>query len=463
MNAVLKIAFTYFDMAVIQRFTNALGLIALVMAGAAIPMSGSASDSKIVFGMSIFGAACILIVPAFAAGLGLRQASQPVLVHLRPRARLYLLLGSTLAVTLFALVATLPSFAVELYFAVRDFDRGALRFPPPLVAFGFTWTVAAVTFIYMFAASRSVLGMMTFWLLPIALAQLPRYIDELATVISLWQVVAAGLLVWALFAAWYLRAGTISAPVENYSSSRTDGETSPFQWLLASENARTDQPTRSTAIWHYLFGCASIRLFVITGLWIAALFVLMQFFSPHVNARRGQMLLMLPMISFFIGTVAYNSARRARLLWLRAGLSRATLFPLVEREALRATLTTWAIIAAAGLIMAALPDPSRLPQLLMYAAAQFVVALVAFYAGIAIVKDWHIGDMVLFIFLGVLFVAQMAPGIESLRDGSLGRVSATILLVAAILAVALRYHAVRRWRGLDWRLARPLKLGARRS
>lgn len=464
MSTVIRVALACFDMTAVQRWTSGLGLILLAMATAAIFMSGGPNDAQIVFGMSCFGVALILMMPAFGAGIGLRQASRPVMVHLRPHSRLLLLLGSMLAVVLFALVATVPSFLVKLFFAVRPFDPGTLRFPPPRVAFGFCWVMATVAFIYMFAMSRTVLGMMAFWLLPLALVQLLNYNEGLSDVISLWQLVAAAALAWIVFGAWYLRAGEIRPPVQNYSQSRTDGESSPFQWLLAGENARSDQPTRHTAIWHYLFGCASIRLYVITGLWIAAIFVVMQFFSPHGARRpRGQMLLMLPFISFFVATVAYNSARRARLLWLRAGLSRDTLFPLVEREALRAGLTTWIIVAATALTMATLEDPSRLPQLALYAAAQCVVALVAFYTGLSLVKTIRAGDILLCTFLGVLWVAQMAPGQQALRNDRLVIFSAGILVVAGVLAAVLRMHALRRWRGLDWRLIRPLNLASRRS
>lgn len=462
MKAVLRIALAYFDMSIIQRWINAAGLVVLAMAGAFIVMSQGPGDSKIVFGVCCFGAGLILVLPAFGGGIGMRLASRPGVLQLRPHGRARLLAGTTLAVTLFALVATLPSLAVELYFAVRAFERGALDFPPPLAMFQFMWAAFALSFIYVFAVSRSLLGMVAYWLLPAVLTGVGRNIDDWHLLLAPWQVLAFGLLGWILFAGWYLRAASIRRPAHVNSSSNTTGENTPFDWLLASENARTDEPTRHRATWQYLLGCASSRFFVITGLWIAAVFVLMHVFAAP-GKRPGQMLFMLPFLIFHIGTVGYTSARRARFLWLRAGMSREALFHMVERQALRASLTTWAIVAVAAVAVAAYPDPSRLPQLLVYTAAQCVVAVVAFYAGLAIVKDWHIGDMLLFIFLGVLFVVQMVPGAAAMRDGSLTDASVVIAPIAAALALVLRFHAMRRWRGLDWQVARPMKLDSRRS
>jgi hypothetical protein len=463
MRAVVRIALAYFGMLGVQSWINVAGLLFLAGAAAAFAFGTAPGAVQTVFALCVMGVVIILVIPVCGGGVGMRLGSRPGVLHLRPHGRLRLLLGTTLAVTLAAMLAALPSLAAHGFLVVHGFDPGT-RFAPPLVVFGFAWTLFAAAFIYMFAVSWSLIGMMTFWMLPLAISQLARYVGHWASVVTLAQVMAFGLGAWALFALWYLRTGTIRRPVPKFGNSpNTMAECSPFQWLLATENARSDQPTRRLAISHYLLGCASNRLFVITGAWVGAIFLLLHFMGNERPRQPVQVLFMLSFLAFHFGAMAYATARRARLLWLRAGMSRKALFLLGERQALRASLITWAIVASLALVVTALPDPARIPQLLLYAGAQAVVCIAAFYAGFAIVKDWHVGDMLLFIVLGVLFVVQIVLGALAWRSGRLTVTAVLILVIAGILAIALRLHAARRWSGLDWRIARPLKLDSRRS
>jgi hypothetical protein len=172
---------------------------------------------------------------------------------------------------------------------------------------------------------------------------------------------------------------------------------------------------------------------------------------------------MLPFLAFQFGALGYATARRARLLWLRAGMTREALFRLGERQALRASLITWAVVAVVAFALSALADPSRIPQQLLYVAASAAVGTVLFYAGFATVKAWHVGDMLLYIFLGVLFVVQFALAAMAWKDGDSTATTTSILLAAAILTIAMRWLAHRRWRGLDWRIATLPTVSSRRS
>lgn len=465
MSAVLRIALAYFNMLGIQLWLNVLGLLFLVLAaGLFILAANQPNAPESIFAFCCIGVVLILIVPAFGSGIGMRLGSRPGVLHLRPHGRLRMLLAATVAVTLFALLAALPSLATYGFLAAHGLDTH-LRFPSPLLAFGFMWALFALGFIYMFTISWSMLGMFSFWLLPFAITQLMNRVEGWSDLMSPALVISISLLAWSLFTVWYLRAGTIRRPVPQFgNSTNTTDEDSPFRWLLLREESRPGEPTRARATSHYLLGSASGRLHLLTGLWIAGVFLLLHFFGKSDRpAQPGPLLFMLPFLAFQFGAVGYATARRARLLWLRAGMTREALFRLGERQALRASLITWAVVAAVAFALSALPDPSRIPQLLLYVAASAAVGTVVFYAGFATVKAWHVGDMLLYIFLGVLFVVQFAIAAMAWKDGNSAATTSVILVAAGILTIAMRWLAHRRWRAIDWRIATPPTPSSRRS
>jgi hypothetical protein len=464
MRAVLRIALAYFGMLGLQLWLNVLGLAFIAVAAALFILAANQPNApESVFAFCCIGVGLILVMPAFGGGIGMRLGSRPGVLHLRPHGRLRMLLGATVAVTLFALLAALPSLATYAFLAAHGLDTH-LRLPSPLLAFEFMWALFALGFIYMFCISWSVLGMFSSWLLPFAITQLVNRVEGWADLMSPALIVAVGLFAWSVFTVWYLRAGAIRRPVPQFGNTAgTTDEDSPFRWLLLRED-RTGEPTRALATSHYLLGSASGRLHLLTGLWIAGIFVLLHVFSNSDRpAQPGPMLFMLPFLAFQFGALGYATARRARLLWLRAGMTRDSLFRLGERQALRACLITWSVVATVAFALSALPDPSRIPQVLLYVAASAAVGTVVFYAGFATVRAWHVGDVLLYIFLAVLFLVQFVIAAMAWKDGDPATTTAFILLAAGILTLAMRWLAHRRWCRLDWRIATPPTLSSRRS
>jgi hypothetical protein len=162
---------------------------------------------------------------------------------------------------------------------------------------------------------------------------------------------------------------------------------------------------------------------------------------------------MLPFLVFQFESTGYVTARRARMLWLRGGMNRQALFNLAEWQGLRASFISWGVVAGMTAAITPMRDSSPATEVLLYIGTQGAIGVVAFYAGAGVVKDWHIGDMPLFILLGLMFVVSIVVGRDSWQDGYTLAASGFTTLIAVVLVVLLRLLAVHRWRSLDWRVA----------
>jgi hypothetical protein len=418
-----------------------------------------------VFAFTLIGAMLILLTPVFGGGVVLRLASTPGKLHLRPHGRLRVLLGSTLAITAMALVATLPALGALLFQWLHGTPHPG-RIPPPWLSFQISWSMIALYWILMFALSRTVLLVFLFGLLPIAVINVGQFIIRSLPGVTGLHILLSGLVAWAMFGAWYLRAGSIRAPaVPRGFNWNTSGEDSPFQFLLGEERARPGENLRARAVYQYLFGCAGPRLFVITGLWVAAIFLVVHMFSTNGH-RTGpgpwQLLFMLPFVSFCSVTMGYTTARRARFLWLRAGTDRAGLFAVASRLGLRAAMICWGVIAGTVALYVIARDPVGAGPVLLFVASQGIVAIGMFYAGLSLVRDWSAGEVLLCIGLTVLFLAQCFLVPSAFRDDFVASTSIT-LLIAAVLAFLLYGYAARQWRSVDWKLIRMTRLGMQKG
>jgi hypothetical protein len=298
-----------------------------------------------------------------------------------------------------------------------------------------------------------------FGLVPILGVELAKNVRDWFPGITGDHVFAGGLAAWGLFSLWYFSADSIRGPANLRSFSwKTSGEYSPFQYLLKVDEIRPEPDSRSTAIYQYLFGCASRRLFVVNGIWIAALFMLMSALGAERRVRGpGQLMYVLPFLGFFCTAIGFTTARRARLLWLRAGVDRAGLFALASRLGLQAALTTWAVVAGAVGLFAIAGSPAHAPVILLFLAAQTAVATCMFYGGLAMVRDWSAREVLLVIGLMILFLLQMSL-FWPYKIASVIAPWTTMLVLASALAIMFRWYAQRRWRALDWRLIKVGKL-----
>jgi hypothetical protein len=200
-----------------------------------------------------------------------------------------------------------------------------------------------------------------------------------------------------------------------------------------------------------------------TGMWVAALFLLMQVVVPRKPASEKALLVsMLPFMAFNSAVMGYNTARRARLLWLRVGTDRAGIFAVAEKLGLRASMATWSIVAGAVLVYSMLMHPDRALWMALFVASQGAAAICMYYGGFALVWDWSARDKALTSILAILFLLQVSI-LGPSQAGNLAIPWTALLVIATVLAVALRWYARRQWRALDWRLVKPARLDWRRS
>src|SRR5690606_22051448 len=119
MKAVLRVAHSYFAMFPVQRRINVAALVLIALAAVIFVVGDSMNAATGIAVLCMLGAVLLLISPAFAGALAFRQASADVRLHLLPHGRVRVLLGTTLALTLFGAITALPAFAVEMFRATH--------------------------------------------------------------------------------------------------------------------------------------------------------------------------------------------------------------------------------------------------------------------------------------------------------------------------------------------------------
>ncbi len=457
MSSVLRIALTYFHMLSLQRWLNLAGLLLFAIAVAVTILGGGAGNAKTVFTLCTFGVTLVLLVPGLGGGMAMRLASRPGVVHLRPEGRLRLLLGSTLAMSLLALIACLPTLAALAYLGIHQLGDSN-RFGEPLEVLGFFWPVTAFGWIIMFAASRTMWLALAFPVVPLAAMQLPFLLQRFPAFRPV-HLVVLGALAWAAFALWYLRAA-------RFESRRSPGPAQlasgmQFHWLLGHKDERTaDSPAKAMAC--YLLGSSSYRVFAITGIWTALIFIAVSFATPRARPGQSHLLLfMLPFLSVQCAVMGFSTARRARLLWLRNGMDRKGLFAQAEKLGLRAAMITWGLVTGAAATFMIVAEPANASMVLLFVAAQGLFATCVFYVGMALVRNWGASDVTLCVSAILLLIVQMT--FAHPLGGVPQQQPLITLLAAGALLLPLRWYTQRRWVGLDWRLIQPPRLDWRRG
>lgn len=464
MKAVLRVALTCFAMFPVQRWINVAALVLIFLAAVIFVVGDSMNAATGIAVLCTLGAVLLLISPAFAGALAFRQASADVRLHLLPHGRQRVLLGTTLALTLFGAIAALPAFAAEMFRATHDFAWTGRPPPSVLACFQLGWAIMAMLWICLFALSRTPVAMFMFALVPVLVIKLEEFVSELFPGITAGDVFAVGVGAWILFALWYLSARRIDKPAALPSfGAPPAGEQSGLPFFVKIDDAGAGADSRATAVLQYLFGSSSYRMFALNGIWIAAILLLAGLFGGGQRATGpGQFLYMLPFLTMLAVSIGFTTARRARLLWLRAGMDRAGLFALAARRGLRGALTTWGVVAGSLGLLAMADNPARAPAILLFLASQAAVTACLFYGGLAFVRDWSVRDVLLGIGLVFVFLLQVSV----LGPNQVGNVVlpwTTLLVLAVVLAIVLRWYALRQWRTVDWRVIRIAKLDWRRG
>lgn len=456
MSAVLRIALAYFQMLSLQRWFNLAGLLLFAAAVAVFIFGESPGNAKTVFTLCTFAIIMVLMIPGFGGGMAMRLSSRPTVVHLRPRGRLKVLLGSTLAVTMLALIACIPAVAAHAYVAFHQIDRH--RIGEPLELLAFFWAMAALGWITMFATSRTMWLAVTFPLIPLAAMQMPMVFLRFPA-FTPFHLLALAMVAWAIFGLWYMGAARIRPPRQSRLANASAGM--QYQWLLGPRDESTaDTPSKAMAC--YLLGTSSKRALVLTGIWTALIFLAVSYVTSRARTIQVELLaFMLPFLAVHCAVTGFTTARRARMLWLRNGTDRGGLFRLGEKLGLQAAMLTWSIVAGVAALCMVTAAPRQAPLMLVYVAGQALFAINLFYMGMALVRNWGASDVILCLTAVALLIVQMvfahpAGGLPDLQP-------IITLLAGAALLLPLRAWARRRWVGLDWRLIQPARLDLRRS
>lgn len=458
MSTVLRIALAFFEMVTLQRWLNLGGLLLFALGVALGFFADTVDEAKGVFMLCFFGVLLVVVVPALGGGFALRIGSRPTIAHLRPHGRLKLLLGTTLAMTLIVLLLSIPTLVANAVMVLQDL-KPSNRFGEASAVLLLVWPLGAMTWIILFATSRTLLGALVFPLVVMGAMKL-AFLLHSHPKLTIILLVAIGPLAWLVFSVWYMRVHRIAPPAAPFSG--PGAEHAPFLWLWGGER-RNAATTPAAATTHYLLGVSSYTVFLVSGIWIALLFLLMQVVIPRApDAQGGLLMTMLPFLSFNAALMGYTTARRARLLWLRTGANRAGLFNVAEKAGLYASMIVWCIAGGAVLVYSLVMNPAGARHTSLFVASQGIAAVAMYYGGFALVKDWSFGDIAVTLLMLVLFILQLTV-LGPRQVGEPLQSWSALILIAGAVTLGLRWYGQRQWRLIDWRLARPPRLDGRRS
>ncbi len=441
MKAALHIALTFFRFLPLQRALNVI--CAVLMALAVLTAALSHADLAMV--PAYLGIATLALAPLMGGGLALRYYLALPTLALRPKGRGRVMLGATLAITLIAVLFTLPLLVARLL--LPSVEQAHL-FPANL--FAMIWHGTALVWIFVFMVSNSRWGLLVMALLPFLIG---KFAVKLVMLLfhAPW-LLGAGLTVWLAFALWYLRPRLIRR----------------VMWIgnAGTESARRSQApvaesiepcSRDTAVRQYLMGSPKLYGHALNGLIALAsaalMMVLMHWATrgrQNTDAARWPVLFLTYFVVF--GMVAgYTIARRARLLWLRAGLDRSELFLLAERTGLTASYVSAGTAAVGVALWLWARTPESGPGLLVALLALMLFAPCLFYLGMALTRGWNIADVLSgagmfgLLVAHVLLLQPWAP--------TVGHGIPVLMGISLLLIPGLRFHARRRWKRLDWQVA----------
>jgi len=444
MKAVLRIVLGYFSMLPLQRWVSGAGA-AMLAIGVLLTLDTGDTETaiKMTFAIALPGATLTALMPLAAGGIALRFVSSRSLLHLRPHGRICVLLGSTLAIALLAALMALPIMAMHHVFVVGGMRRLPESLHPATWFLGTAvYTVVIWLTVFTLTASRFTLfGTPLLVLAPVVFirAHPPAWI------------IAAILSAWLIFSLWYWRVRRINRP--HWTSGGLASDFGNFT-IRPLERLASGRAGKSAATTHYLLG-APFLTYLAIGAFLALLALVMWRLMPPQNVIGVNPLTSLTAVPI-IGVLGWLVLRRARCLWLRAGLNRGALFRMAEGTGLAAALGTYCI---AALILLAFAIPGRQQMVLkmtLYAGTFGLLTACVFYFSISLTRSWNAEDLALGIGIFALNIAAI------IACNSTGRATFSPVLVPAwiaagifaLLALLLRWHAMRRWRALDWRVAK---------
>jgi hypothetical protein len=468
-SGVLYIAWSYFWFLPMQRWMNlvgtaflAVGLLLFLRNGMDLPALRDGAFACVIGGF------IIALVPGYSGGAALRLASTRCQMQLRPHGRARMLLGATLAITLVALLVVAPMLLMQLTGPAHGSGTNDSTFYniAPLTMFATAWSIIALLWCGMFFATGSMLLFFLIVIVPPAVIRLvPLLLDSTTGTVALFVACPC---VWLAFALWYFNVHLVATPIIGVNSARAGDPTeasfgagdSPLYrlasavaaWVdrLTAANSRVPEAGLSRRV--YLLGTFTLLGRFVAGAVPTLLLLLVWYFLPASDSMRQIPTMWLLMASMVPGFLGQAMARRARFIWLRAGLGRADLFRLAERTGLPAAAVMLTAITIAFLAVSLSSRPDRAAVILLFVAEQAALATCVFYAGLCATRGWDITGVLLTAagFVTVLFQAIVIQP----HHYTGAKVIAVTLLLLLLGAVLLRRLALRRWLALDWRVAR---------
>jgi hypothetical protein len=465
MKGALRIALAYFSGTPLLSWISLGGFL---MTGGGLllaSISSSPSFASSVVNFAQFGALIMVIGPLYNGGAWMRAASTPGIMHLRPHGRRQMLSGALLAITVSAVVLALPSTACSFTPAGTEITGHVPLFTvgrnlcgdfglPAGMQIQLVWGTLALIWLVLFVLSSRPVLLAFMWVPLFAAFVLLERLNP-AAVYTREQLAtglfAAGVAAWIAFSFWYinaphvLRRGLVRAarPAAKIQDALPGSAVprSPDRFVGDADTSRV------TAVGRYLLDTESLWGPLGMGVLLAVALVAVRFlpFLPPTP-----LLLIMPAVGGAI--LANSSMRRARLLWLRAGLDRSALFATAEKSALRQTALATACPFVVFVVMGFLQHPSAAPAFALYTGTQLAVAACAVFAGMTYLRGAP-QVVVQFVVLGVtggVALFKLDPQVTASTSMQLGA-----LLVFSGLALMLRGIARRSWIRLDWQVARP--------
>lgn len=450
MRAAVRIGQTYFCAVPLQSWLNVIGG-ALLLLGLLPVLLGSRSPNAILLATLgiLLGGTFIAMTPALLGGAILRFASTRAILHLRPHGRQQLLLGTTLALTMLAFMATTAHQVLAVLTPAKAATSDHFLQLPAFHVFAASWSILAAVWVAIFTATAHRLGFVLLWFVPLLMTQ-----DRIRALVpappDCFAYAAAG---WIAFCLWYLRTPAIRRVSMVQDTSSTMFEQTPagsMQSFLESLRPSTTV-SRATTLRQLLLGSPSVLGQAWFVIWIGALLLILLFaFLPQRGPRTPQVMLMIILVGN-CGTIGYAAVRRARLLWLRIGGGREALFDLAERHAFPGTMVM--LVAGAGVTLAAnaLTGVAITLPLLLFITTQIAFGICVLYGGLTMTGNWTVARVLAvvgFVVLLMVNVGLLVPRSDisiSIRIAAIG--------VLLLLAGLLRAWALHSWRTLDWRVA----------
>lgn len=450
MKPIFRSWFAYFGIVWLQEWLGILGACLLCIAMVVTVVGKMPNAVPAVAGFGFTGVALIVFVPALMGGAALRYASSRSMLFLRPHGRVRMIVTATLVITTLAALIVLPLLAISLlYQHAGTLPRRPLMSPAEL--FALCWSGIVLAWICVFVITSTPALSFLFMFLPLLLTSISRHfaLERPEPLTAL----AFGVAAWGAFALWYMKVGRISPPRWYGDRSNQNMEGTPLAacmtWLAWSRGPM-QQPR---AICQMMLGVPSpLR----SGIALAGWMLLIMGFMYVANPRSRPMLTEVPGFSIMMaammgGTMAYNAARRSRMLWLRAGMDRAALFATAERYGLISTITSIGILIGVTVAAALSRKPELSTEFLTFSLASLAVGLSAFYGGLALTRGWNVQEVLLCIVLFALFFFQMIFA-RPAAGNAFNSVTGGLILFATV--ALLRPYARRGWLKLDWRVAK---------